>query len=183
MRTTRATQVEVARFAIVECSRPEGANPPPLVAPGTAESSRPALVGEDCRGPDLRVVVAVLGEGAAGRLGGRDDAEAGVLDPVERESAPLEVGACLCAAVAEQLAPGELEEGLEQFAAAIDAGADGQLFDDPNEVGAAGGGAAVHVRGPEHRLAAVDEKALRLMGDDAVGTGSEPDVRGLVMGG
>ena len=36
MRPSRATQVEVTRLAIVECSRPEGADPPPLVAPRAA---------------------------------------------------------------------------------------------------------------------------------------------------
>src|SRR5262249_56546307 len=50
---------------------------------------------------------------------------------------------------------------------------DSQLLHDAKEVCAAGHGAAVDVRGPEHRLAPVDEKALRFMRDNAVGARSE----------
>src|SRR5206468_4258809 len=80
VRATAPAQVEVAGhtgFIVDDGSRPKGSDPPPLVAPGAAKSSRPALVGVDAGRMHLPVVVAVLGEGAASRLGRRDDAEAG----------------------------------------------------------------------------------------------------------
>src|SRR5262249_39576539 len=90
VRPVGATQVEVARstaFIVDDGSRPEASDPPPLVAPRAAESSGPAPVGEDSRRLNLPIVVAALCKSATRRVDPRDDAEAGVLDRLEREAA------------------------------------------------------------------------------------------------
>src|SRR6266511_3349262 len=64
MRTSCATQVEVARLVVAECSRPEGANPPPLVSPRAAQPPGPAIVRDDAGSFDLFRSITAVHEGS-----------------------------------------------------------------------------------------------------------------------
>src|SRR6266542_292364 len=93
MGPSRAAQVEVARLAIVECSRPEGSNPPPLVSPRDAQPPGPAIVGDDAGSLDLFDSITAVLEDPLCRLGRRDESESRVAGRLGGEAAPLEIRA------------------------------------------------------------------------------------------
>jgi len=191
-------EVEVAGggLRVSERARPEGADPPALVAPGPTEPAGPAAVCEDARRCDVEIGVAGCCQGLPRRGHAGDDAQAGMVDRGSGEATCLQVGARPGADAPAQLRAAEREEALQEVEPGVSwswpvdrrglhARPLCDLTDDGRERFAPGNDAAVEVGGPEHGVAAVDEKAPGSgpVRDHPVGADAEGAVGHLVVRG
>jgi hypothetical protein len=97
---------------IVECSRPEGPDLPPLVSPRAAQPPGPAVVGDDAGSLDLFHSITAVLEDALCRLGRRDESESRTADRLDGEAALLEIRPRPHVVRSGELRAGELEEAL-----------------------------------------------------------------------
>jgi len=192
-----SAKIEVPRAgvrAVVDRARPERADLSALVSPGADEPSGPARVGLNPRVAYLIRRVARLGKGSRRPGSIRNDTQTAAFNRGGRNSATLQVRSCARSSVARQfgLADGEvvgqelgapvaLDWALKRRS--VDTSSCSELLDNPREIVTARRSPTVQVRGPEHRLRPVDEKAARrwTVRNYARGAGAESAVRHLLV--